>query len=262
MKIYKELLLVSLIMMMIFSIVSCKFGNVKEHLKVSGDFKYYSYKLNDIDWVWILEMSDEGIEKESIILPNEIDNKKINEGFGGRIKNGYFDFVVTGIKRLYIPSYLYHKINRLDLSYYSEDNPISIFCPKYNSYVSSSIKKENNNSIIKYTSATEYYELMNKNSEQVEKDGIIPANVSYYLEDDYSKNYVYFIDDCDGTTVNIVPPNPIKEGYRFDGWYKDKDYTQKWNFETDIVPPKQYDEDGNYIYQETSIYAKFTYIGE
>ena len=31
------------------------------------------------------------------------------------------------------------------------------------------------------------------------------------------------------------PDNPVKEGYIFVGWYKDKERTQVWNFEVDTV---------------------------
>ena len=31
------------------------------------------------------------------------------------------------------------------------------------------------------------------------------------------------------------PRYPEREGYTFEGWYKDKDYTNVWDFETDKV---------------------------
>ncbi|MDR5658819.1 leucine-rich repeat protein [Serpentinicella sp. ANB-PHB4] len=37
------------------------------------------------------------------------------------------------------------------------------------------------------------------------------------------------------TTIN-QPNNPVKEGYNFDGWYKDSGFTTPWNFESDQVP--------------------------
>lgn len=81
----------------------------------------------------------------------------------------------------------------------------------------------------------------------------VPANTVYYLSDDL--NDVFFIDDADGTTVNVVPPNPYKEGYEFVGWYKVLDGIEPWDFENDLVPEKIYDIDGNYIFVETKIYA-------
>ena len=49
----------------------------------------------------------------------------------------------------------------------------------------------------------------------------------------------------DGSRVNKVsvnqnnrltqPKNPTKEGFIFDGWYKDENFVNKWNFQSDIV---------------------------
>lgn len=33
------------------------------------------------------------------------------------------------------------------------------------------------------------------------------------------------------------PPNPTKEGYIFDGWYKEPECVNEWNFETDTATP-------------------------
>lgn len=78
------------------------------------------------------------------------------------------------------------------------------------------------------------------------------ASVVYFVDDD-----VYFIDDCDGTIVNVIPPTPYKEGYEFIGWYKEKECINEWDFENDIVPAKIYNNDGEYLYQETILYAKW-----
>ena len=43
----------------------------------------------------------------------------------------------------------------------------------------------------------------------------------------------------------------------FDGWYKEAECINVWNFETDTLPDAQYDEEGEEIYQETKLYAKW-----
>lgn len=42
------------------------------------------------------------------------------------------------------------------------------------------------------------------------------------------------------------PENPVREGYYFAGWYKDIEYKEKWNFDTDIVD------------ENTVLYAKWS----
>lgn len=54
------------------------------------------------------------------------------------------------------------------------------------------------------------------------------ANLSYVVD-----NKIYWIDDyADGESI-VFPDAPIKEGFIFDGWYKDNNYVEKWNIETD-----------------------------
>lgn len=57
--------------------------------------------------------------------------------------------------------------------------------------------------------------------------------------------YPVTFDSNEGSPVNpqnvehnakvLKPTNPEKNGYRFDGWYSDKDLTTEWNFENDTV---------------------------
>ena len=54
--------------------------------------------------------------------------------------------------------------------------------------------------------------------------------------------------------------NLQKEGYEFIGWYKEQECLNKWNFESDIIAKKEYDNEGNYIFTETRIYAKWKEI--
>jgi len=79
------------------------------------------------------------------------------------------------------------------------------------------------------------------------------GNVVYYLDEETT----FFVDDVDKAKVNVVPPIPYKEGYTFDGWYKDLDYIEEWDFDKDLVPEKIYNEEGNYQFIETKIYAKW-----
>lgn len=88
----------------------------------------------------------------------------------------------------------------------------------------------------------------------------------YSSEYDYQSDYCFFVDDVDGETVSVIPPDPCREGYKFMGWYKEKERINKWDFENDVVPKKKYDENGKYIYMEddkytgTILYAKWEEI--
>lgn len=90
-------------------------------------------------------------------------------------------------------------------------------------------------------------------------DFVFPANVSYYLNYEIENHDGYhWIDDYDyGTKITYIPPEPTREGYTFDGWYKEEDCINKWNFETDTLPEAILDEEGEPVYQETKLYAKW-----
>ncbi len=67
----------------------------------------------------------------------------------------------------------------------------------------------------------------------------------------------YFVDYANGTKVNVIPSIPYREGYEFDGWYKDQELSILWDFENDIASTIEVDENGKDIINETKIYAKW-----
>lgn len=84
------------------------------------------------------------------------------------------------------------------------------------------------------------------------------ANVTFRFNYEGSTNEgVWWIDDLDNEKIEVIPPSPEREGYEFGGWYKEPGCINAWNFETDIVPAKEYTEDGEYVYKETCLYAKW-----
>ena len=84
------------------------------------------------------------------------------------------------------------------------------------------------------------------------------ANVSFQLnyEDEVLNGY-YWIDDLDNEIISVIPPDPEREEYTFEGWYKEPECLNHWDFAKDKVPAKEYDEDGAYLYRETKLYAKW-----
>jgi uncharacterized repeat protein (TIGR02543 family) len=62
------------------------------------------------------------------------------------------------------------------------------------------------------------------------------ANVSYFSNryppsDKYY--YYHWIDDIEiGETIKTIPPDPIRAGYAFGGWYTEYDCINEWDFNT------------------------------
>ena len=62
------------------------------------------------------------------------------------------------------------------------------------------------------------------------------ANVSYMYNYEGSPNKgCYWVDSYDESIITYIPPTPEREGYKFGGWYKDEECTEKWDFENDIT---------------------------
>ncbi len=89
---------------------------------------------------------------------------------------------------------------------------------------------------------------------------ICKANTSYMFNyDDAPNDGYFFIQDFEyGETIEDTPYIPLREGYIFGGWYKEEECINKWNFEKDTLPQTLYNENGEEVYQETKLYAKWT----
>ena len=87
---------------------------------------------------------------------------------------------------------------------------------------------------------------------------IVPANISLMFNYINNPNEGYFFVDLLEESGKLTKPpyDPKREGYTFAGWYKEPDCVNAWDFENDVVEI-QYDEDGNRIYEEICLYAKW-----
>lgn len=88
---------------------------------------------------------------------------------------------------------------------------------------------------------------------------ICKANTSYMFNYENSPNDDYFfIRDYEyGEKIETVPYEPIRERYTFDGWYKEPECINAWDFEEDTLPETLYNENNEEVYQETKLYAKW-----
>ena len=90
-----------------------------------------------------------------------------------------------------------------------------------------------------------------------------PSNCNYFYNYDGAENDGYYwSDNYDyGEKITYVPQNPEREGYIFGGWFQEPECVNIWNFDTDTLPEAKYNEEGEALYQETRLYAKW-YIEE
>ena len=85
------------------------------------------------------------------------------------------------------------------------------------------------------------------------------ANTSYMFNYEGEPNDGYFfINEFErGGLIENTPYEPRREGYRFAGWYKEPECVNAWDFCKDTLPEAEYDEEGNLLFVETKLYAKW-----
>ena len=97
------------------------------------------------------------------------------------------------------------------------------------------------------------------------------ANVSYlYNYDNAPNDGYYWVDSYDKSLITFIPPEPIRDGYTFGGWYKNPECTDIWNFDTDITgreinenstnEKSEYGFEGIRPYTGIYLYAKWTKV--
>ena len=93
---------------------------------------------------------------------------------------------------------------------------------------------------------------------QIKMTELKTANTAYMFnyEGSPNNNYFFINNFNDGALIENTPYEPLREGYVFDGWYKEAECINKCNFETDIYV-EQYDENGELIFNELKLYAKW-----
>ena len=86
------------------------------------------------------------------------------------------------------------------------------------------------------------------------------ANTAYFFNYEEAPNEGYFfINNFEyGGLIEDTPYKPIREGYTFAGWYKESECVNKWDFEKDRLHEEKYDEEGNFVFEELGLYAKWT----
>lgn len=171
----------------------------------------------------------------AVFFPEQIDNYTVSKigfssglGFGG---NGYLHSSGESgavVERCYFP----HTIKEVSSDYMKLAGNLKVFyCGEAIDLIG--LDAEHRDVEI-YVPAEKYELFKNILSEQYFRGSLSKANVSYYLN--YDENNYYYIDYCEnGEKISYVPPIPQRDGYTFDGWFKEADCINQWIFDTDIV---------------------------
>ena len=246
MKKIKRLFLTSVLLYLLIFIVSC---DAKPYFNRSSG--YFKYKIDvDTKEVVLVGLTEKGEEQETLVIPSIIDGKKVSIIGYLRRGNGapYWasDFKSDKLKTIYFPSgfsksyvYRFYKnIPNIERIYWGD----VIFDTRL-VYAAD----------LKYILKNNYYEQIKQYEDYFDCTKVIIANVTYYIND--GTDNPYFVDEVSDSVVNVIPPTPYREGYKFTNWYKEKECINLWDFEKDKAPKIKYDSDENEIYEEIKIYA-------
>ena len=207
--------------------------------------EYFIYICDEEDGVaQIMGLTDKGKEQEYLIIPEKIEGFSVTHiGYG----NGIFATAIIekfGVGHANLQSENLKKVFFINNVIIDEGFGKLLDCPLLEGVFFISEK---------------YYRLPLSYS-NINGWNQVVSNVSYFYNYDIAPNdNYYWIDNYDyGEKIEFVPPEPTREGYIFDGWYKESECINKWDFGVDTLPQAQYDENEKQVYQETKLYAKWT----
>lgn len=234
--------------------------NINADYKIYGDLLYKEIPISQLHkngctinllseevFIRVVGLSEEGKNKEIIIIPQYINGIEVKE-IGEISKSIEIYWESEKLRRVYMdfaPKSFYNVFKQIKCILCVNEIPNDciinqhIYISSYN-HVNGDIY---NNVERDYRGQSNY---------------CYYANVSYFYNyDDAPENGYYFIDDYEyGTKINYIPPNPTREGFLFEGWYKEKECVNKWNFDSDTLPIREY-VDSKVKYQETRLFAKW-----
>lgn len=247
----KKIFNIGLCLILITTLSGCQWNKLTE----SGDFKYHLRS----DCAYIHELSELGKTKETIIFPNRIDGYNICIGYKTGMYTKY-DFVIHSdeLKKMYFNGDILetpYSNNAVHFGFNTSEL-VSCFFPYYNDNFYNGWGHAGLLYISNEYATPDDPQIINNSHKNINSYTKI-ANVSYYYNYERDGYKTYFIDDVDGETIKNIPPTPIREGYTFDGWYKEAECINQWDFNNDKIPSKEYDEEENYQYSETILYAKW-----
>ena len=259
----KRKVIAVLILIILFIFGGC---GVRDNTHTTEFYKIYVHK----NTATILELTDKGKEQEVLIIPSEFKGNPVKKigmvlyyGSSARFKS-------EKLKKIYIPE----TVNLINHGSF-------IFCNNLKELVVSSNNFENVlknlylDSLgiddkmaiegLKIYLPNNYYQNVqdierSETFKELYKNTINPANISfnYNYQDSPNEGY-YFIDNISDTGKITKPDNPKRQGYAFVSWYLEPEFKNEWNFETDEVIVEK-DEEGNPIYSETILYARWAKI--
>ena len=212
----KKRFTVFLISILFLSLIGITYGCQPKQIYETETFRYQVFESDGEEWVSIEGLTEKGRQQKNIVIPEEIDGKRV------AIYQGHDE--APNVKKI-IVSYNIFTINSWGLSYgtlfiYGYPAGLKVL------YVNCQYKKA--------TSMEPHFLIASAALESFQKNIPNPnvysiANMQYLFNYEAAQNKgVFFIDDLDiGEELEIFPEVPKREGYVFTGWYEEPECRNK-----------------------------------
>ncbi|MCM1532824.1 MAG: InlB B-repeat-containing protein [Ruminococcus flavefaciens] len=224
-KICAELLLLAVLVTaftgcMRSDMTSEEFWNVKE----SGDFLYYVRTSGDKKVAWIVGFSEQGKEKELIVIPTELE--------------GYTSYIPQLTLFAYNPKFESEKLKWV--YFYAKDTPFRAFqrnsdTPNLEKATSIYYHQYMEDGIYEQWTGETYCYIKDESVtlETYRNNACFLLNtISYNDSNDEWRSDLYWSDHYEeDQIIDVIPPVPEREGYVFAGWYEDSECTKPYVFE-------------------------------
>ena len=242
----KKIILFLLLLSVIFGICSC--SNFVEY-EYNGVIYETMRPISESSSYNVSDLSDEGKEMEIIYIYDEIDGNPVTRigNNSPMVGANSARFYGKNMVKIYFPWSIASSCGENDAS-------SILFCFDKLKYIFST----NVNEIVCRAYYCNTVVPLITYEEDVSKKFLSPANIAYFFNYEGNPNEGYFFIDLLEESGTLTKPryDPKREGYTFEGWYKEAECINAWNFDTDTVIIN-YDEEGNRIYEEFCLYAKW-----
>lgn len=182
------------------------------------------------EYVVITGLTEEGKKKEIVVIPEEIDEKKVTQLGHSNIGHQYI-FESTNLKHCYLPRTL-DVVDNASSDYIKEDDAKYYFIDIDNVELLKHcfVKNEIYVSLELFNKCIDNG-IIDENNESLFSCKIKLANVTFVVDD----TSYFIIDINEGELISFIPDNPNKEDMEFCGWYKEKECINEFDFDKDIV---------------------------
>ena len=265
----KIITIIALLCITVLSLSGCIVQRVKPYPETCDEyFRYALYAdAENKQIAFCIGFTELGAEQTHLILPSHINDSQI-VGFG-------YTYSVTLWKTETVGNFKSDKLERIYIPFDIKGNPYIQDgclneCPQCSLVL---WRGENNvggepwqniiygyNSLKTYLKYTQFMGDPEIFDEELYGKYDKLANVSYmYNYNDTENEGCYWVDSYDEELIKFIPPTPTRDGYAFDGWYKEPECLNAWDFEKDKTKPEiliKYKNIGRYNTDDITFYMQ------